>query len=764
MSSSSSQQLQPHIEEVKDFDDFVTKYQFAKNKYDTAQEHYFKTREVDNATYVDVIQRTQQLIRYMDKLDQFKIQRYKDYVKDLYYMSAELLVRTVGLNNPRKGFNEREKTTLITAVMHARKVLDVEPFHRPARDLFKLVYLYFTIHEPDPKENVKMLQQVLLVDPADYQLNFNLGFQYHRSNDLDNSLKHYKLAVGLLDLHIGATDKDKHPGAYETLMKFKIKCLNGLGAIYYNIQNRDVALYYFKLAYELSPTDPDINNQIAVVNTELRFTEEAIKHYDIAIANHDKAHISQDKTMLLASVHMNKGLALCYECEFEKAIESYNRALRYKPRLSLAYQNKLLDVNYIAHKIEDPMYISNLHKNLNKIYPKVITNYHDSLPNYKVKKSIIKARDIKDLKKRGIKMNIGFVSGDFICHPVAYFLHSVLNHIDYDMFNVYCYTVKIQNLDGMFKKCNWRIVKNVSPEKMKKQIEEDNIDILFDMSAHTGDNRLDTFVLKPAPIQMTWCGYPNSAGIKSMDYRLVDNIVDGPESQKYYVEKFVYMPKCFLAYSPSMGIENIPKLVETQPAKTNGYITFGSFNRFNKINDELIHVWGKVLQRAPNARFMIKTKEFLTPKLRKRFFDNLPEDTHDRVIVVSYKDTYSEHLVDYNDMDISLDTFPYAGTTTSCESLMMGVPIITLFDNVRHYHAQNVTTTLLKNSDMDEYVCYSEEEYINKAVYYANNVHKLENLKRETREKFVTGNVCDYKQFNKDFAQMLLTTYQEHHW
>jgi predicted O-linked N-acetylglucosamine transferase (SPINDLY family) len=132
-------------------------------------------------------------------------------------------------------------------------------------------------------------------------------------------------------------------------------------------------------------------------------------------------------------------------------------------------------------------------------------------------------------------------------------------------------------------------VKNVPPEKLKGIIQEDKIDILFDMSAHTGDNRLDTFVLKPAPIQMTWCGYPNSSGIDSMDYRLVDRYVDSEKSQKYYVEKFIYMPDCFLAYSPSMGIENIPKLVEKQPCAENKYITFGSFNRFNKCSKLFYH-------------------------------------------------------------------------------------------------------------------------------------------------------------------------------
>jgi predicted O-linked N-acetylglucosamine transferase (SPINDLY family) len=317
----------------------------------------------------------------------------------------------------------------------------------------------------------------------------------------------------------------------------------------------------------------------------------------------------------------------------------------------------------------------------------------------------------------------------------------------------------------MFPKCNWVVVKNMSNEDLKKKIQKDNIDILFDMSAHTGDNRLDTFVLKPAPIQISYCGYPNSSGIKSMDYRITDKFCDSEHSQKYYQERLVFMNRCFLAYTPSMGIENIPEIVNEQPCIKNGYVTFGTFNRFNKVNDMVIGVWEKILQRAPTARLAIKTKEFLTLKLKQKFFDTFKDKSVlERVIILPYSDTYSEHLPDYNKMDIAIDTFPYSGTTTSCESLMMGVPILTLFDNVRHYHSQNVTTSLMKNCGLDDYVTYSQEEYIQKAVWFANNLNSLDGLKQRVRNAFVKGPICDYNGFTDEFENTLFDLYKKHKW
>lgn len=749
-------------EKISNVEEFLSEYNTLKKTFDEAQEKFIVEQKMDNDKYINCILRSRVIIKYLDELNNIQLNKNKEEVKTTYYISAELLSRTVGLHMNRSNFTEQEKNNLYISIAHLKKCLSIDPFYRNAMELFKIIFIYLTMFNPNVQENINCLNQVLIVDPCDYQLHYNFGFMFHRANKLESSLYHYKLAIGIIDLQL--KDSGHSPDAINVLRQFKIKCLNGIGSIYFTVQDRELALYYFNLASEIDPLDPDVNNQIAVVYTEQRFTDKAIKHYKIAIDNYKRSHISTDKEMLIASLYMNMGLAKCYECNFTEAIDCYNKALKYKPRLSLAYQNKLLDVNYISHLIDDPMYVAKLHKNINKIYPEVISDYKVGCPNYKVKKEIIKAKSKKDLIKNKTKIKIGFVSGDFICHPVAYFIHSILHNINYDLFDVYCYSMKMVKLDDMFKNCKWHVVKNLTNVELKNLIQEHEVDVLFDLSAHTGDNRLDTFVLKPAPIQISYCGYPNSSGIKAMDYRITDKFCDSEKSQKYYTEKLIFMNKCFLAYTPSMGIKDVAPLKE-QPCKKNGYITFGCFNRYNKINKMVISVWEKLLKEIPTARFVIKTKEFLTPTLRQQFLNSFEDKSVlERVELLPYSDTYQEHLEDYNLMDIALDTFPYSGTTTSCEALMQGVPVLTIFDNVRHYHSQNVTSSLMKNCGLDEYVTDSQELYIKKAKYFSDNTLKLHNLKNEVRDKFVNGPICDYTSFTNEFEDKIVSIYKNHKW
>jgi len=741
-------------------DNYKPVYEKLIKTYEEAQNKLAKENIVDNNKYNDCIQLSSELIRFFNTLNPLIINRHKEPIKKTYSLNAELLVRTVGLHTQRDGLSDEHRHLIHIAIMHLRTALNIEPFFKPAMELYKMCYIFLTMFNSNPEDNLQLLRQVLAYDPCDYQLQYNLGFMYQRANKLDESLQHFKLSLGILDLLLNGknlSDNDR-----KNLLEFKVKNYNGLGSLYFSIQDRETAIYYFELALKILPDDPDINNQLGVVYTELRIPEKAIKYYEHGIKNYQKATISVDKETLIASMYMNMGLAKCYECDFINAIESYNKALKYKPKLSLAYQNKLLDLNYISHMIEDPMYIAKLHKNINKIYPKVITNYKESLPNYIPRADIINCVDKTKLTK---KIKIGFVSGDFICHPVSFFIHSILGAINYDIFDVHCFSVKVVKLTDMFPKCKWFTVKNLGPEDFSKLIKENEIDVLFDLSAHTGDNRLDTFVLKPAPIQISYCGYPGSSGIKSMDYHITDKYADCKESEIYYTEKLIYMSNCFLSYTPSMGINRLLPLIGTQPCIKNDYITFGTFNRFNKINKKLISVWEKLLIAIPNARLMMKTKEFGTPKILNYFYGCFKDQSvRDRIIILDYADTYDDHLNDYNKMDIALDSFPYSGTTTSCEALMMGVPILTLYDNIRYYHSQNVTTSLMKNCGLSEYVAYSEQAYIDKAVKFSKDLNKLQNLKMQVRNNFVHSPICNYKQFTNEFEDKIIDVYKKHKW
>jgi len=358
---------------------------------------------------------------------------------------------------------------------------------------------------------------------------------------------------------------------------------------------------------------------------------------------------------------------------------------------------------------------------------------------------------------------------------VSYFMSGILKNLNYNLFDVYCYSVKVVQLKEMYPKCNWRVVKGTSPEQLRDLIINDSIDILFDLSSQTGDNRLDTFVLKPAPIQISYCGYPNTSGLTNMDYHIIDRYTDSdgvtpgpggivrPSTQKYYTEKLLFMDHCFLTYTPSIGFDNLPALPEVQPCIKNRYLTLGSFNRYNKINDSVVELWEEVLTACPNVRFVIKTKEFLTDSLKTQFIKTWKnKDLLSRIEILTYSDLYTQHLVDYNLMDVALDTFPYSGTTTSCEALLLGVPVLTLFDSKRQYHSQNVTSSLMINCGMPEYVVYSKEEYISRVKSLSENLDALRDLKQKTRKAFVEGPICKHRDFVIEFENKLIDTYKNH--
>lgn len=724
---------------IQEFDKFQSKYEKAKSKNDKKQ-------------IMECFKKAKEYISVLDRVNNIKSFKYSDEIVFIYSFVGEVLVNVINIYQSRTELTKNEENTLIQACHYFNRCLKLEPLHEKCRELYRLSVVYICMHKSDLQENIRLLNTVLQIDPCDFQLQYMIGYMYQKLNDIDKAICYYKMALGLIDYELIKNSKNKQK--LPAIKQYKTKCLNSLGVIYYNCQNRNLAIYYYNLAYKIDDKDPDINNQLGVVYTELRITDKAIFHYDKAIKNIDKSHISSDKQNLLASIYMNRGLAICYECDFQRAIESYNTSLKYNPRLSLAYQNKLLDINYISHMIDDPMYVANLHKNINSIYPEVVTDYRKSIPNYVVKTNLVEHGGDQ-------KLVLGFVSGDFMAHPVSYFMNAIFRYIDYSKFDIHCYSMKFAQPQQEFPNINWHLMKGSSKETLRDTIISNGVDILFDLSGHTGDNRLDAFVLKPAPIQISYCGYPNSSGILSMDYRITDRISDTDFSQRYFVERLLFMPNCFLSYTPPVSIENYP-MVDEQPATKNGYITFGSFNRYNKINNNVIDTWKDIMTSIPDARFIIKTKEFSTPKLKRHFLTRMGSEIAKRIQVIEYSDTFSEHLMIYNKVDVTLDPFPYSGTTTSCESLLMGVPMITLYDDVRFYHSQNVTSSLLKNSGLDEFVTYSRQDYVDYAKKLAGDLDKLKNLKQYTRNKFFTGHVYNHKEFTKDFQDLLIKTYSQH--
>jgi len=256
----------------------------------------------------------------------------------------------------------------------------------------------------------------------------------------------------------------------------------------------------------------------------------------------------------------------------------------------------------------------------------------------------------------------------------------------------------------------------------------------------------------PSPVQVTYIGYPNTTGLKTIDYRLTDQIVDPPTSTQKFVEELMYLPKCFLNYCPSPDSGDEVVL----PCLTNGFITFGSFNSLAKINDEVIRLWSTIMHSVPESRLLMKCKPFASSTVRQRFLDAFSNRGIDstRITLMPLIPLNKSHLQSYQFMDLSLDTFPYAGTTTTCESLWMGVPVVTLQGN---NHAHNVGVSLLSVVGYQSLIARNKEEYVRIAVELAQDVPRLTHIRKTLRKTMKESYLCD----SQNFTRNLETIYTE---
>jgi predicted O-linked N-acetylglucosamine transferase (SPINDLY family) len=355
---------------------------------------------------------------------------------------------------------------------------------------------------------------------------------------------------------------------------------------------------------------------------------------------------------------------------------------------------------------------------------------------------------VPDLVTSGEKrFRIGYVSPDFRGHAVSYFCTSLFKGHDRSKFEITCYS-NVANPDDMTERIrnladNWRDVYGIPDAELARLIKEDRIDILVDLAGHTGGNRLKVFALKPAPIQVTWLGYPGTTGLSAIDYRLTDAIADPEgEADAVHVEDLVRLPQGFLCYAPPAGAPD----VVSPPCETNGYVTFGSFNRLEKISPETASAWGEILRRIPRSRLLIKQKSFQEHESREIFLAFLRNSgiPNEQVVAVPYMKSLADHLGMYGSVDMSLDTYPYNGTTTTCESLWMGVPVITLRGN---RHASRVGASILSMVGMPELIAGSEADYVELAVLLATDRIRLQSLRSSLRNRVSESPLADSTKF-----------------
>ena len=498
--------------------------------------------------------------------------------------------------------------------------------------------------------------------------------------------------------------------------------LHLLGVVAYQDGRFDVAADLISQAIRLRGSD-------ASFFLNLGNALQAQQKLDAAIARFEQAVALRPD---FAQALYNLGNALQDQGQLDAAIARYRQALSISPDYVTAHSNLLYCLNYHSGLSAQEIYAQH----------RLWDARHGG-----ERACLRRDPDPSETHMPQRRLRVAYVSPDLRQHAVACFFEPLLREHDRRAMEIFCYadvvqpdavTARLQSLSD-----HWLSTVGMPDEMLARRIVEDRIDILVDLAGHTGDNRLSLFACKPAPIQVNWLGYPHSTGLRAMDYRLVDEVSDPQGTADALAsESLVRLPGGFLCYEapPTAPLPSQPPCLE------GAGITFGSFNNPVKLSTATLDAWGALLQRLPKARLLLKGKLFADTAACTAILAQLEQRgvKSARVTVLGMLPDPSSHLALYSRVDIALDPFPYNGTTTSCEALWMGVPVVTLCGD---RHAARVGASLLTQVGLSEFIATSVADYIDIAATLAADPQRLVQLRRSLRARLAASPLCDAPAF-----------------
>ncbi len=435
--------------------------------------------------------------------------------------------------------------------------------------------------------------------------------------------------------------------------------------------------------------------------------------------------------------HLALAAALSTLWRMEECTAALDAALRLAPHNREIFSGVLLTHHYAAHP--DSRALFELHRRYGQMaserLPPRVSGAHPHT---------------RDAER---PLRIGYLSRNFSRHSVGYFIEPVIARHDRTRYSVYCYYTHpycdetTQRIARMAQ--GWRHVTDGSDESLADKIVDDGIDILVDLGGHTKMNRLGVFALKPAPVQMTWLGYPDTTGLAAIDYRITDAIAGpAPSADERHTERLLRLAPSFLCYQPP---QDSPALAARGAPER---VVFGSFNMLPKVNARVIGLWAGVLDAVPDSRLILKSASLEHAATASRVLACFAARgiTGSRIELRGWAAGRAEHLAAYGEIDIALDTFPYNGTTTTCEALWMGVPVVTLAGEM---HMSRVGATLLAAAGLGDLVAASAEGYVEIAARLARDVTRRQTLRRELRARLAVSPLLDHAGFVVKLEQLL---------
>ncbi len=645
------------------------------------------------------------------------------------------------------------------------------------QDLFQKALL---LHQKGMIEDAKSIYgQIIRINPEDPDALHMMGIAAFQSGDISTSQGLLNKAVQLCPDRASfrsslgnilklAGKTDEALCMYKEAIRLKpeyAEAHNNLGATLNDAQRYDEALNYLLQALKINPDYTEAYYNLGNTYRGLGDINKAIDNYNQAIKNnYPNAYVNLGVTLMdmgneldaigyfkqaikmqpdNMDAYNNLGSVMTSQGNLQQAVLCYRKCLEINPTLHKTRSNLLLVLHYTDDTSPEEIFLE--HKKWADIHALPLKTIHSH-------------GNEKDPDK---KLRIGYISPDFLSHPVAHFIEPVLASHDRDSFDVYCYS-DVASPDHVTERLKmltvtWRNIYRMTDEAVTDLILKDHIDILIDLAGHTANNRLRVFAQKPAPVQVTYLGYPDTTGLDTMDYRIIDSFTDPAGRADYlHTEELVRMPYGFLCYRPP---EHTPE-PGPLPALKSGVITFGCFNKRAKITADMINTWSSILGIVPYSRIFLKFKNFLSDQEKSSITDLFMKNniSPDRVNILKPIRSLSEHIGMYSNIDIALDTFPYNGTTTTCESLWMGVPVITRKGII---HASRVGTSILKNSGLEGLISESRPDYINKAVQLANDIERLACLRSRLRDMIRNSHLMDEKGFTINLEDMYRIMWQK---
>jgi predicted O-linked N-acetylglucosamine transferase (SPINDLY family) len=626
-----------------------------------------------------------------------------------YPVAVELIRKAITLNHTAPTFYNnlgnalREQEQLTAAMECYQRALTLDSQFAEAHNNLGNVFIL----QGSLIEAVTCFQRALSLNPNYVNAYKNLGIALNELGKFAEAIHCYQRALSL------------SPNNAEVY--------HNLGKVFKNLAKFTEAEACYQRALELNPNFPDAYNDLGnTLQEEGKLTE---------AENNFRRALALDATF--GEAYHNLGNLLKDQGMLEEAIASYRQALQIKS-LGVIQSSLLFTLNYVSGY--DRATLFSEHQRFNELH--ILPLAHLIKPHL-------------NQRNPGRKLKIGYVSPDFHRHSVAYFIEPLLAQHDHQQFEVFCYSNNIKN-DEVTQRLqplvdHWLTCVGLSDEALAERIRQDQIDILVDLAGHTGNNRLLVFARQPAPVQVTYLGYSNTTGLSTIDYRLTDSYTD-PEgvADKFSSEQLVRLPGSYFCYQPPEVSSPLPN--QRLPVIQNGYLTFGAFNNYAKLSPSIIAIWAQLLRAVPDSKLLVKARSLnntATQRACQERFAKLGIPA-DRLILTGYAPAMTEHLSLYNQVDIALDSFPYNGATTTCETLWMGVPVVTL---VGETHVARMGLSILSAVGLTELIAYTEAEYLTICLKLVNNIDDLQNLRASLRERMKASPLMDAPTFTRHLEE-----------